>query len=145
MSNKRKSIDELRDMGDAIDESILGAPDAEVSEELGALGIDPEKVAVEMDAIAQEAKRIAGKSRLANAKDAVSAFHSNRPSAAQADRSALRSKFQTMRSRRPSDNDGLMMAARKGTQASQADEDGALDDLAQLEALESEDPEASKE
>jgi len=145
MTKKRKSIDELRDLSDAIDESILGASDAEVSEELASLGIDPEKVAAEMDAIAQEAKRLAGKSRLARAKDAVSAFRSNPPNASQGDRTALRSRLPRMRSGRPGENDGLMMAARKGKEMPPSDEEGALDDLAQLEALESEDPEASKE
>jgi len=38
-----------------------------------------------------------------------------------------------------------MMAARKGGQLSQSDEEGALDDLAQLEAIEAQDDEASKE
>jgi hypothetical protein len=145
MTKKRKSIDELRDLSDAIDESILGASDAEVSEELASLGIDPEKVAAEMDAIAQEAKRLAGKSRLARANDAVSAFRSNPPNASQGDRTALRSRLQRMRSGRPGENDDLMMAGRKGKEMSPSDEEGALDDLAQLEALESEDPEASKE
>jgi hypothetical protein len=145
MTNKRKSIDELRDLGDAIDKSILGAPDAEVSEELASQGIDPKKVAAEMDAIAQEAKRLAVKSRLTRAKDAVSAFRSSPPNASQGERTALRSRLQRMRSGRPGENDGLMIAARKGKEMSQSDEEGALDDLAQLEALESEDPEASKE
>jgi len=143
MTNKRKSIDELRDLGDALDESILGASDTEVSEELASLGVDPGKVAREMDAIAEEAKRLAGKSRLARAKDAVSAFRSKPPNAVPGDRSALRSRLQTMRSGRS--GDGLMRAARKGKDISASDEEGALDDLAQLEALESEDPEASKE
>ncbi len=143
MTNKRRSIEELQDLGDALDESILAASDAEVSEELAALGVDPGKVAAEMDSIAEEAKRLAGKSRLARAKDAVSAFRSNPPNAASADRSALRSRLQTMRSGRS--NDGLMMAARKGKDVSATDEEGALDDLAQLEALESEDPEGSEE
>jgi hypothetical protein len=145
MTNKRKSIDELRDIGDAIDESILRASDAEVNEELASLGVDPEKVAAEMDAIAQEAKRLVGKSRLTRAKNAVSTFRSNPPNAPQVDRAALRSRLQRMRSGRPSENDGLMMAARQGKDMSASDEEGALDDLAQLEALESEDPEASKE
>jgi hypothetical protein len=145
MTNKRKSIDELRDLSVEIDESILGASDAEVSEELASLGIDSEKVAAEMDAIAREAKRMAGKSRLTSAKDAVSTFRSNRPNTSHADRSALRSKFQKMRSGRPAESDGMMMAARKGKQLSANDEEGALADLEQLQALESEDPEASKE
>jgi hypothetical protein len=145
MTNKRKSIDDLRDLSDAIDDSILDASDAEVREELTSLGIDPEKVAAEMDAIAQEAKRLAGKSRLANAKDALSAFRSKQTGAPGVDRSMLRSKLQKLQSRRPSEDDGLMMAARKGKQLSADDEEGALDDLAHLEQLESEDPEASKE
>jgi len=146
MTNKCKSIDELRDIGDAIDESILGASDAEVSEELASLGVDPEKVAAEMGAIAQEAKRLAGKSRLARAKDAMSTFRNNPPNAPQGDRrTALRSRLQRMRSGRPGENDGLMMAARKGKDMSASDEEGTLDDLAQLEALESEDPKALKE
>jgi hypothetical protein len=145
MTNKRKSIDELRDIGDAIDESILRASDAEVDEELTSLGIDPEKVAAEMDAIGQEAKRLAGKARLTRAKNAVSTFRSKVANVPQSDRTALRSRLQTMRSGRPSGNDGLMMAARKGKDMSASDEEGALDDLAQLKALESEDPETSKE
>jgi hypothetical protein len=144
MTNKRKSIDELRDIGDAIDESILSASDAEISEELASLGVDPEKVAAEMDAIAGEAKRLAGRSRLARAKHEVSAFHTNRPNAILSDKTALRSRL-GMRSGRTGGNDGAMMAARKGKGMSASDEEGAIDDLAQLEAFESEDPEASKE
>jgi hypothetical protein len=140
-----KSTDELRNLSDEIDDSILGASDAEVSEELASLGIDPEKVAAEMSAIVQEAKRLAGKSRLARAKDAVSTLRSNPPNAPQGDRTALRSRLQRMRSGKSDGNNGLMMAARRGKDISASDEEGALDDLAQLDALESEDPEASKE
>ncbi len=145
MTNKRKSTDELRDLSDEIDDSILGALDADVSEELASLGIDPEKVAEGMGAIAQEAKRLAGKSRLARAKDAVRTFRGNRPNVPQGGRSALRSRLERMRSGGPDVNDDLMMAARKGKSMPDSDEEGALDDLAQLEALEFEDPEASKE
>lgn len=145
MINKRKSIDELRDLGEALDESILASSDAEVSEELASLGVDPRKVETEMDTIAEEAKRLAGKSRLARAKVSVSAFRNNSSNAAPGDRSALRARLQTMQSGRSAANDGLMIAARKGKDVSASDEEGALDDLAQLGALESGDPEASKE
>ena len=143
MTSKRRSIDELRDLSDAIDETILGASDAEVSEELTLRGIDPEKVEAEMNAFTQEAKRKAGKARLARAKHAVTDFRSNRSNAMQPDRTALRAKFQKMRS--GAGTDSMMMAARKGKQLSADDEEGALDDLAQLEALDSVNPEASKE
>jgi hypothetical protein len=143
MTKKRKSIDELRDLSDAIDEAILGASDSEVSEELTLLGIDPEKAAAEMDAFTQEAKKTAGRLRLARAKGAVTNFRNNRSKAQPADRSALRARFQKMRS--GAGANGMMMAARKGKQLSADDEEGAVDDLAQLEALEAEEPEASKE
>jgi hypothetical protein len=144
MTSKRRSIDELRDLSDAIDESILSASDAEVSEELALFGIDPEKVAAEMDALTQEAKRMAGRLRLARARDAVTNFRSNQTSATRPDRTALRAKLQKMRLGAVGD-DSMTMAARKGKPLSTDDEEGAVDDLAQLEALESEDPEASKE
>ena len=75
----------------------------------------------------------------------MSAFRSNPPNVAPGDRSALRSRLQRMRSGRPGGDDGLTMAARKGKDMSASDEEGALDDLAQLETLESENPDASKE
>jgi hypothetical protein len=98
-----------------------------------------------MDVIAQEAKKVGGKSRLSRAKEAVSAFRSNPPNVLQVNKTALRSRLQRMRSGRPGENDGLMIAARKGKEISLNDEEGVLDDLARLEVLEAEDPEASKE
>ena len=59
MTSKRRSIDELRDLNDAIDETDPARSDPEVSEELTLLGIDPEKVEAEMNAFTQEAKRTA--------------------------------------------------------------------------------------
>lgn len=143
MSSKRKSVDELRDLSDAIDEAILGASDDDVNEELTLLGFDPDKVAAEMRAAAQEAKAIAGRLRLVRAKEAVTEFRKKPTQATVSDRAALRAKFERMRT--GAGDDSMMMAARKGKQLSSDDEDGALDDLAQLEALEAEDPEASKE
>lgn len=146
MTNKRKPTDELRDLSDRIDESILIASDDEVSEELVALGLDPKKAVMEMDAIAEEAKLRAGKLLLANAKEAAHAFRSKRPVTTVADRSVLGARLQQMRSARPgASSAGMTMAARKGQHLTESDEVGALDDLAQLDALESEDLEASKE
>jgi hypothetical protein len=145
MTNKQKATEELRNLDDQLEESILNASDTEVSEELSEAGIDPLIVAGEMDAIAQEAKAKAGKSRLAAAKEASAHFRA-RMSAQPADRSKLRAKLERMRSASPGSNDsGSMMAARKGKEIGADDEEGALDDLAQLDALESKDGEASKE
>lgn len=146
MTNKYKATEELQNLNDRLEESILSASDAEVSEELSEAGIDPMTVASDMDAIAQQAKAKAGKLRLAAAKEASASFRDRQTSALPSERSALRAKLQNMRSARPGANDGgMMMAARKGKEMSADDEESTLDDLAQLNALESEDPEASKE
>jgi hypothetical protein len=87
-----KAVNLARFFADA--EALLDATEAEVSEELAALGLDPEKAATEMDAIAREAKRKAGKLRLANAKEAVHGFRSKRPGTPQADRSVLTARLQ---------------------------------------------------
>ena len=87
---------------------------------------------------------MAGRLRLARARNAVTNFRSNLTSAIQPDRTTLRAKLQKMRSGFVGD-DSITMAARKGKPLSTDDEEGAIDDLAQLEAIESEDPEASKE
>jgi hypothetical protein len=143
MTSKRRSIEELRDLSNAIDEAILGATADEVREELTLLGIDSEMVEAEMRAFTREAKTMAGRARLARAKQAVTDFRSNGLNETRSDRAELRTKFQKMRS--GTGTDSMMMAARKGKSLSPDDEEGALDDLAQLEALDSEDPMTSKE
>jgi hypothetical protein len=145
MTSKCKASDELRRIGDAIDESILGASLEELRDELAAQGLDPDKVVAEMDSITERAKIAGAKMRLEQAKDAVKSFKAGRVETSQIDRSALRSNLQHMRSGRTGNHSGMMMAARKGKQLSQSDEEGTLDDLAILQALEADDPEASEE
>jgi hypothetical protein len=61
------------------------------------------------------------------------------------DRDAVRVRLGTMKSADPGNGPEMMMAARKGKRLSKSDEDGVLDDLAQLQALEAEEPEAGEE
>lgn len=145
MTNGRKAIDELRRIGDAIDESILGASTEEIREDLASQGLDADKVVAEMDAITKAAKIAGAKMRLAQAKDAVKSFKAGKIETSQIDRPALRSNLQHMRSGRTGNQSGMMMAARKGKKLSQSDEEGTLDDLAILQALEAQDPKASDE
>jgi hypothetical protein len=145
MTSRRKAIDELRRIDDAIDESILGASPEELREELAAQGLDPDKVVAEMDSSTERAKIAGAKMRLAQAKDAVKSFKAGKIETSQIDRPALRSNLQHMRSGRTGYQSGMMMAARKGKKLSQSDEEGTLDDLAILQALETQDPEASDE
>lgn len=145
MSNKPNAVTELRRIDDAIEESILNASGDELRDELADEGLDPEKVVAEMDAIAREAKLAGAKIRLEEAQSAVESFKSRRTDSRAIDKAKFRAKLQQMRSGTKGDGEGLMMAARKGRNVSQSDEDGLLDDLAQLEALEAQDDEASDE
>jgi hypothetical protein len=145
MNSRRRASDELRKISDAIDESILGASAEELREELVAQGLDPAKVVAEMDAIAEKAKTAGAKARLERAKDAVKSFNSERPQTQTIDRATLRSDLRQMRSGRANNDDRMMMAARKGKKLSESDEEGTLDDLALLKALEAKDSEAADE
>jgi hypothetical protein len=140
---KRRSSDVLRDLSDAFDEADLNATEADIREDLSLMGVDAAKVAADMRAAAEEAKNSAKRIRLMRAKEGASKFRSATRDAKPIDRAALQARFQKIRSGTNPDN--VLMAARKGKQYSAADEDGILDDLAQLEALESGDPKASEE
>jgi uncharacterized protein YgfB (UPF0149 family) len=89
-----------------------------------------------MDAILAEAKTACGKMRFNRAKEAVAAHRSQVPNVSSIDRDRVRKKLDAMRSGAGENVGGMMMAARKGKKLSDNDEEGAVDDLAQLEALE---------
>src|SRR6516164_9839373 len=108
MNSRHRASDELRRIGDAIDESILDASAEELQEELAAQGLDPAKVIAEMGAIAERAKTAAAKARLERAKDAVKSFNSGRLQTKAIDRAGLRSNLRQMRSGRANNDDGMM-------------------------------------
>lgn len=139
MTGKRTSQDELSKLDDAIDESILAASSEELREDLAAMGIDPDAVVSEMDAVTAHAKSVAAKRSLEQAKQAVVAFKARPTKSNPEDRDASRRKLDAMRAGKATDAFD-MMAARKGKGLSDSDEQGMLDDLAQLAALEAEDP-----
>ena len=138
MTKKGTGSEELRRIGEAIDESILNASSAELREEAAAQGLDVDKVGAEMDAILANAKSACAKQRLARAKEAVVVFKSQTAVVSPVQSEATRKKLRAMRSADGTSAAGLMMAARKGKSVSESDEQGEVDDLAQLEALESE-------
>lgn len=140
MTGKRTPQDELRKLDDAIDESILSASPEELREEFAAMGIDPDAVVSEMDVVTAHAKSMAAKKSLEQAKQAVVAFKARPTKSNPEERDASRRKLEAMRAGEATDAFD-MMAARKGKGLSDGDEQGMLDDLAQLAALESEDPE----
>ncbi len=140
MTGKRTSKDELGKLDDAIDESILAASSEELLDELAALGMDPDAVVSEIDAATARAKIAGGKRGLERARQAVLAFKA-RPNISSEDRAAVRGKLDEMRAGDGAKASDMMMAARKGKGLSDRDEDGILDDLAHLAALEAEEPE----
>lgn len=140
MSGKRTSQDELRKLDEAIDESILAASSEELREELTALGMDSDAMVSEMDAVTARAKNAAAKRGLERAKQAVLAFKARPANAASGVTEAVRRKVGDMRTGVGANASDMMMAARKGNGLSESDEQGMLDDLAQLAALEAEDP-----
>jgi hypothetical protein len=136
MTKKITGSEELRRISDALDESILNTSPEELREELAAEGLEEARVVAEMDAILAEAKKSYGKLRLEQAKEAVAAYRSQTSKVSPMDRDLVRKKLNAMRSGAGENIAGMMMAARNGKKLSDRDEEGVLDDLAQLEALE---------
>jgi hypothetical protein len=141
MSSKITGHEQLQRITDALDEDILNASPAELREALALEGLVEAKVIAEMDAALAEAKRSCGKLRLEQAKAAVATHGSEASNVSSIDRERVRSKLDAMRSGSGENVAGMMMAARKGKKLSDRDEEGTLDDLAQLEALENGDEE----
>ena len=138
MSGKISASEQLRRINDALDEDILNMSPAQLREELAAEGMDEATVIAEMDAILVEAKKNCAKLRLEEAKAAVAARNSQATIISSIDRARVKGKLNAMRSGAGENVAGMMMAARKGKKLSEKDEEGTLDDLAQLEALENE-------
>ena len=141
MTIKRTYRDELEKLDDAIDESILAASSDELREELAALGLDPDAVVAEMDAVTGRARIAAAKRSLERAKRAVLTFKARPADVSAEARDAVRRKLGEMRAGDGAKASDMMMAARKGKGLSDSDEQGILDDLARLARLEAEDPE----
>jgi hypothetical protein len=145
MTRKITATEELRRIGEAFDDSILTASPQELREELAAQGLDVEKVVAEMDAINASAKLAGAKMRLERARDAVRAAKSQLTVVSSVERESVRAKLHDMRAGKGGNASGRMMAARKGDGLSENDEEGAIDDMVQLEALEAQDPETDGE
>jgi hypothetical protein len=141
MTKKITATEELRRIGEAFDDSILAASPEELREELATQGLDVQKVVAEMDAINASAKLAGAKMRLERARDAVKVARSQPTAVSSAERESVRAKLHDMRAGKGGNASGLMIAARKGDGLSESDEEGAVDDMAQLEALEAQDPE----
>jgi hypothetical protein len=141
MTRKPSDMDRLLKIGEAIDESIIEASEKELREDFAEQGHDFDKAVARVGSTIEKAKASAAKIRFELAKREMKEFH---------DRSNIRTLDLAKARRRrdvmvAGDAGGTMMAARKGGKLSDCDEDGVVDDLAQLEALENEAGEEGEE
>jgi len=137
MSKLPSIKDHLSKISEAIDESILEASEADLREDFAERGDDFEKAVTRVGAVIERAKASAAKTRFEQAKREMKTFREG-GSARPHDLAKARRRFDSMRAGNTADLEGAMMAARKGGKLSDRDEEGLLDDLAQLDALESE-------
>jgi hypothetical protein len=124
----KKYLDEVRNVELALAARLEAMSDAELEAELAESGLDLDAESARVEALL---KRTAGKARMKVAKlgaagHATSPRHLGR---------ALPSPANDIRAAK-----GMTMAARHGTEQSEADLQSLADDLAELEAMEKESP-----
>jgi hypothetical protein len=134
MTKKPSDMDRLSKIGEAIDESIIEASEKDLREDFAEQGHDFDKAVARVGSAIERAKVSAAKVKYERAKQEAKAFR-DQSNVSPLDLAKARSRFDGMRT---GDAGDTMMAARKGGKLSERDEDGVVDDLAQLEALENE-------
>lgn len=140
MSAPRKlaSGEQLQRIEDALVESILDAPGAELRQEVSAAGGDPDSLIGEVDSAIAAARSKAAQERLQKARAELSAWQQKSGPVSTPEREAARTRFEHLRSGKPDPEAKMMMAARKGQGMSASDLEGLLEDMAELERLERE-------
>jgi hypothetical protein len=141
MTRKPGDMDRLSKIDEAIDESIIEASEKEIREDFAEQGHDFDKAVARVGSTIEKAKASAAKMRFELAKREMKEFH-DRSNVSTLDLTKARRRLDGMVAGDASDT---MMAARKGGKLSERDEDGIVDDLAQLEALENEASEEDEE
>jgi hypothetical protein len=141
MTKKPSDMDRLLKISEAIDDSIIEASEEELREDFAEHGHDFDKAVARVGSTIERAKASAAKMRLELAKREMKEFH-NQSNVRTLDLAKARRRLDGMVAGEAADT---MMAARKGGKLSERDEDGIVDDLAQLEALENEASEEGEE
>jgi hypothetical protein len=141
MTKKPGNADRLSKIDQAIDESIIHASEKDLREDFAEQGHDFDKAVARVGSTIERAKVTAAKIKFERAKREMKAFR-NQSNVRSLDLAKARSRFDGMKT---GDATDTMMAARKGGKLSESDEDGVVDDIAQLEALENEAPDKGEE
>jgi hypothetical protein len=141
MSKEPTDLERLSKIGAALDDSILDASEADLREDFKEAGDDFDKAVARAGSAVERAKVRAARLRFERAQAEVKAFR-EQGNVRTLDLAKARRRLEGMRSGQAED---AMMAARKGGKLSERDEQGMLDDLAQLHALENEEKEEGEE
>jgi hypothetical protein len=134
MSREPTDLEKLSKFDEAIDDSLLNASEAELREDFKEAGDDFDKAVARAGSAVERAKVRAARLRFERAQAEVKVFR-EQGNVKTLDLAKARRRLEGMRSGQAED---AMMAARKGGNLSERDEQGMLDDLAQLHALENE-------
>ncbi|MCJ2077669.1 hypothetical protein MKK68_18780 [Methylobacterium sp. E-016] len=119
---------------DAFLENILESSESELLTDLMEEGLSPESVLSGLRALVSAAENECAQARLGKAKEELAAFRGTPGVGHIDDLQQRRERLAAMRVGSPSAT-GMMMAARKGEGLSERDQDGLLDDLADLDRL----------
>jgi hypothetical protein len=137
-ARKNSARDQLERIEDALIESILGASEAELRDQMAERGEDPDKCLLRMEQIIAGAKAASGKRRMQRAKSDLQEWRAGPAKTLKFDRDAARAVFEKMRTRDPELASKMLLAARKGEGLSERDMEGLIEDLAKLGQLDDE-------
>jgi hypothetical protein len=139
MTGKAGDMDRLSKIDEAIDDSIIESSEKDLREEFADQGDSFETAVARVASIFERAKANAAKVRLEEAQREMKEFY-ERGNVRTLDLAKARRRLDGMMAGAAD----TMIAARKGSKLSERDQDGVVDDLAQLEALENEEREGKE-
>jgi hypothetical protein len=140
-TNRSRTEAELRQIEDAIIDSILTASPEDLRADLHEAGEDPDALVRAADEVFRSVADRCAREKLEAAKAAAAAFRAKEPPTMHPiERERAKARLQRMTS--GGQSSPMMLAARKGEGPSANDQDAILRAMAELEELEEEDDEA---
>jgi hypothetical protein len=136
MTNTGKpKASELERIEDALVDSLLEASGEELRKEIADIGGNVEAVITRVEATIRSAQAVSARQRLQRARSELAEWRAGERTTA-AEREAARARLERLRSGRIGQDVPMTMAARKGEGLSESDEQGLIEDMAELERLE---------
>jgi hypothetical protein len=121
-------------LADALIEDLMATPDADIIAEVGQADIDRAR------AMIVEVKRNQSRQLLTEARRQLDTWRAAQLHSKPAlDRKATRDRFENFRSADPAFNQKMTMAARNGTEPTDSDKEGLIEDWADLQRLDEQD------